>query len=78
MIQLQPNPDGPISSVQRGLLTKQLALFHGVTRLVVVAAVSMNSSSVEGKEPHADPDRRALVDPLQKSVFDKARRSKPS
>jgi len=24
----------------------------------------MNGSSVEGKEPHADRDRRALVDPI--------------
>jgi len=35
----------------------------GVARTAFVVAVSMNGSSVEGKEPHVDPCRRALVDP---------------
>ena len=38
-------------------------MFHGVARPKVFVAVSMNCSFVLGKELHADPGRRALVDP---------------
>jgi len=62
-IQLQSNPDGPdLFQLQGRLLAEQLALFHGIERPAVVVAVSMNSFSVEGKEPHVDPARRALAD----------------
>jgi hypothetical protein len=40
-----------------------LPLFHGIACPAVVVAVSMNGSSVEGKELHVDPPRRAQVDP---------------
>jgi hypothetical protein len=35
----------------------------------------MNSSSVEGKELHADPTRRALVDPKRSVDLPESRRS---
>jgi len=39
-----------------------LPLTHGAIRASLLVVVSMNGSSVEGKEPHADTDRRALYD----------------
>src|SRR5437773_6018493 len=49
-------------SFSGGFWPSSLPLFHGNTRPSTLV-VCMNGSSVEGKEPHADRDRRALVDP---------------
>jgi hypothetical protein len=40
-----------------------LPLFHGIARKLAVVAICMNGSSVEVKEPHGVPGRRALIDP---------------
>src|SRR5438552_14438881 len=50
-------------SFSGGFWPSSLPLFHGAARLSVLVAVSMNGSSVEGKEPHVDPVRRAQYDP---------------
>ena len=51
-------------SFSGGFWPSSLPLFHGVTLPLVFVAVSMSRSSVEVKELHVDPDRRALVDPF--------------
>src|SRR6266702_393264 len=48
-------------------------VLHGLRFCV---AVSMSGSSVEGKEPHVDPGRRALHDPLQTVKLLRSRRSR--
>jgi len=63
MIQLQSHPDGPdVFQLQWRLLSEQLALVRGATRPLILVLISMNGSSVEGKEAHGDLDRRALAD----------------
>src|ERR1700726_551519 len=54
--------------VSVGASGRAACLFHGVTRPLVFVAVSMSRSSVEVKELHVDPGRRALVDPIQPLV----------
>ena len=48
-----------------GFWPSSLPLFHGVTRPLVVVAVSMSCSYVERKESHVELGRRALHDPSQ-------------
>src|ERR1700737_2768252 len=62
-------------SFSGGFWPSSLPLFHGVTRPLVFVAVSMSRSSVEGKELHVDPGRRALVDPKPPSRLTKTGRS---
>jgi hypothetical protein len=55
---------GPEVGPTTAFWPSSLPLFHGVTHPLVLVAASMNGSSVEGKEPHADLTRRAVYDPL--------------
>jgi hypothetical protein len=53
-------------SFSGGFWPSSFPLFHGIARRVVLVTVSMNGSSVEGRDLHGDPARRALVDRKQK------------
>src|SRR5438067_59977 len=55
-------------SFSGGFWPISLPLFHGTSRPsalgAVLVAAYMNGSLIGGKEPHVDPEPRALVDPL--------------
>src|SRR4029434_7042543 len=53
-------------SLSGGFWPSSLPLFHRGERPAIVVAVSMNGSSVEGKEVHVDFGRWALVDPKRR------------